>query len=442
MENFFFPRIRHFRTGNESEVESLYAALFERIDNYEPELRIFEDQKPVHSRVLSQVREHFLRYPRPEDRPPLFCVPVGVKGIFRTRGERIRAGSLLPADLFVGEEARVVKELREQGAIILGITATTEFAFAAPAATCNPNNHAHTPGGSSSGSAAGVAAGFFPLALGTQTIGSIIRPASFCGITGFKPSYDILPTEGLLYFSRSADHVGLFCSSPEETETCLQALVPDFVPCPEPAAIRLGIPRGPYLDQALTQTVGKLEQCLEELAGGKAVSVEVTDIPCLENIAQINKIHEELIAAELAREHKQWFRRYQPLYRPQTASCILRGQAGGTGAISAGRKSQTRLRKTLEAILRERGLDAFVAPSATGEADRTLNSTGNPIMNLPWTHAGLPVISIPMGTGANGLPLGMQLAGGFRQDAKLLAVAKCLFGILQQPRRGDFRRTL
>ena len=239
--------LKHFLSGDEAQVCSQYAALFARIDDSETTLRIFEDRTPDMERVFGDVHELFRRYPKNSDRPPLFCVPMGIKGIFRTRGERIRAGSLLPPALFEGEEARAVTALREAGAIVMGITATAEFAFAEPGPTCNPRNTAHTPGGSSRGSAAGIAAGFFPLSLGTQTIGSVIRPASYCGVTGFKPSHNLLSTEGLLYFSRSVDHVGLFCATPAEIEDCLKGIVPKYKCSPPPTKIRLGVPCGPYL---------------------------------------------------------------------------------------------------------------------------------------------------------------------------------------------------
>ncbi|MDR3357808.1 MAG: amidase [Desulfovibrio sp.] len=422
--------LKHFLAGDEARTRDRYAVLFERIDKSEKTLRIFEDMPPNRDRILGKVHELFRRYPKNSDRPPLFCVPVGVKGIFRTEGERIRAGSLLPPDLFEGAEARTVTALREAGAIILGITATTEFAFAEPGGTCNPRNTAHTPGGSSSGSAAGVAAGFFPLALGTQTIGSVIRPASYCGVTGFKPSHGLLPTDGLLYFSRSADHVGLFCATPGEIEDCLKGIVQSFKCCPPPKKIRLGVPLGPYLEQAGRRTIAGLHRVLERLAAQAELCLDIVDAPCLKNIAEINRIHRELIASEFAAEHRLWFERYRPLYRPRTAECIRMGQQYGQEAIRKGRESQIRLRRNLEECLSAGRLDAFVCPSAVGEADKTLDSTGDPVMNLPWTHAGLPAVSLPCGVGEGGLPLGMQLAGFFGADASLLALAKRLHEFL------------
>jgi Asp-tRNA(Asn)/Glu-tRNA(Gln) amidotransferase A subunit family amidase len=422
--------LKHFLAADETQVRDQYASLFEKIDRFEKTLRVFEDMPPDRDRILGNVHELFQRYPKHEDRPPLFCVPVGIKGIFRTSGERIRAGSLLPPDLFEGAEARVVTVLREAGAVILGITATTEFAFAEPGPTCNPLDTTRTPGGSSSGSAAGVAAGFFPLALGTQTIGSVIRPASYCGVTGFKPSHDLLPTEGLVYFSRSADHVGLFCSTPGEIEESLKGIVKNFNRGTPPTKIRLGVPLGPYLEQAEQQTITNLCQVLERLAAQTKLRVSVVDVPCLENIAEINKIHRELIASEFAVEHRLWFERYRPLYRAQTAECIGMGQQCGRAAIQTGRKSQIQLRRYLENRLLANGLNAFVCPSTVGEADKTMQSTGNPVMNLPWTHAGLPAVSLPIGPGGEGLPLGMQLVGLYGGDADLLALAKSLYEFL------------
>ena len=150
------------------------------------------------------------KYPDPDNRPPLYGLLVAVKDIFHVSGFVTRAGTVVPPELFAGSEAEMVVKLKEAGALILGKSVTTEFAYFEPGPTRNPRNPDHTPGGSSSGSAAAVAAGYCALALGTQTIGSVTRPAAFCGIVGFKPTLDRLPTAGLIYFSRTIDHVGLF----------------------------------------------------------------------------------------------------------------------------------------------------------------------------------------------------------------------------------------
>ncbi len=420
--------LARFAAASEAELGRIYDGLFERIAKQEQALRVFEPGEPDRAKVDAQLRRLFAEYPEGSARPPLFGVPVGVKDIYRLKGEPTRCGSLLPPDLFAGKDAAIVKRLRKAGAVMLGRTATTEFAYFEPAATCNPHNPGHTPGGSSSGSAAGVAAGFFPLALGTQTVGSVIRPAAYCGITGFKPSYGRLPAEGLLFFSRSVDHVGFFCADPGEAQAVMAAVDPDWQPAPAPDRLRLGVPSGPYLEQASPDALDRFHQQLRLLGeAGTGTPIEIVDAPCLEDMAAIAARHGALIARELADEHAAWFDRYEALYRPRTSGLIRQGRALGDDALAQGRASCAELRARLHGLLNAAGLDAFICPAATGEADAGLASTGSPAMNLPWTHAGLPALTVPAGTGTNGLPLGLQLVGRFGADPFVLAAGSALY---------------
>ncbi|MEE9278250.1 MAG: amidase family protein, partial [Dehalococcoidia bacterium] len=181
-----------------------------RMGAVEPQVRAVLPERGRRERLLREAEALARRYPDPGGRPVLFGALVGVKDIFAVEGFEMRAGSALPPELFAGDEAESVRRLRAAGALVLGKTVNTEFAFSDPGATANPHNPAHTPGGSSSGSAAAVAAGIAALALGSQTVGSVIRPASFCGVVGVKPSYGRIPYDGVLYFSESMDHVGFF----------------------------------------------------------------------------------------------------------------------------------------------------------------------------------------------------------------------------------------
>jgi Asp-tRNA(Asn)/Glu-tRNA(Gln) amidotransferase A subunit family amidase len=182
----------------------------DRIEADEPALQALVPGTYARSGILQQAANLLVRYPDPASRPLLFGVPVGIKDIFRADGYPTRCGSALPAALFEGPEAPCVTRLRENGAIFIGKTATTEFAFFEPGPTRNPHNPDHTPGGSSSGSAAGTARGYFLFALGSQTIGSTVRPAGYCGVIGFVPSFGRISTAGVIPLSPSADHVGLF----------------------------------------------------------------------------------------------------------------------------------------------------------------------------------------------------------------------------------------
>lgn len=427
------PSFDSFTQADEPGLHGLYDGLFQRIEALDRELRVFEAGSPDRKKVDAQITRLFADHPKGATRPPLFGLPVGVKDIYRLKGEPTRCGALLPPDLFAGEDAALVTRLRQAGAVVLGRTATTEFAYFEPAATSNPHNPGHTPGGSSSGSAAGVAAGFFPLALGTQTVGSVIRPAAYCGVTGFKPSYGRLPAEGLVFFSRSVDHAGIFCSSPGDAARVMAAVDPTWEAVAAPLRLRLGVPTGPYLDQAAPDALRRFRELMPGLAessGKMGVAVEIVDTPCLPDIAKIAATHGALISRELAAEHAAWFQRYEALYRPRTAGLIRQGRELGDEVLVEGRDSCARLREELQRIMDDMGLDAWVCPAAVGEADKGLLGTGSPAMNLPWTHAGLPALTLPAGRGSQGLPLGLQLIGRFSADPFLLAIGTHLNNIL------------
>jgi Asp-tRNA(Asn)/Glu-tRNA(Gln) amidotransferase A subunit family amidase len=412
------------------ELAKRYTRLLERIVALDPLLRIFEGGPPDGEQVLQECARVTERWPHPSLRPPLFGLPVGIKAIMRVAGRQIRCGSLLPADLFAGEEAVLVRQLREAGAIILGHTVSAEFAYAEPGPTCNPHHCGHTPGGSSSGSAAGVAVGFFSIGVGTQTVGSIIRPASYCGVTGFKPSYERLPMDGIIPFSRSMDHPGFFCASPHEIASVMAVLDPQWRRISLPRTLRLALPIGRYLQCALPQSASWLRIRTEAIAARlekQGCFLELVELPCLDDIDELRQRHELLIAAEAAQVHQEWFARFGPLYRPQTAALIERGRKATKEEVEAARASGRELRERLHELMEEHKVDYWLSPSSVGEADATLCGTGSPIMNLPWTHAGLPSLNLPLSRGEQGLPLGAQLVGGFGKDEEVLAAGMAMW---------------
>jgi Asp-tRNA(Asn)/Glu-tRNA(Gln) amidotransferase A subunit family amidase len=364
------------------------------------------------------------RFPDPADRPPLYGLLVAVKDIFHVSGFVTRAGTEVPPDLFAGSEADIVRLLREAGALILGKSVTTEFAYFEPGPTRNPHNPANTPGGSSSGSAAAVAAGYCALALGTQTIGSVTRPAAFCGIVGFKPTLDRLPTQGLLYFSRTIDHVGLFTQDVGGMAQAAAALCrdwqADFVRGLMPA---LGVPVGPYLDQAESEALAAFEEQLQRLA---ETGCTIKRVPVLADIADLNHLHRQMVFAEFAREHAEIYARHAALYRPRTAEIIEIGQQVSEEELAAARANGPRLRKEIEAQMAAAGIDLWVCPAACGPAPAGIQATGDPNMSLPWTHAGMPVVNLPAGYSANRLPLSLQFIAPFGADEALLSWAQVL----------------
>jgi len=415
------------RSGALNLVEYL-DALFARQEQIEPQVQAFVPEPDRRGRVMAQAQALLDRYPQPGQRPLLFGIPIGVKDIFNAEGLLTRAGSNLPPDELTGPEAASVRALRAAGAVVMGKTVTTEFAYFEPGPTRNPHNLAHTPGGSSSGSAAAVAAGLVPLAIGTQTIGSVIRPAAFCGIVGYKPSYNRIDPTGLLFFSRSADHVGMFtqdvagmrlaaavaCSGWDKTTTVVR----------KPS---LGIPVGPYLAQASAEGLAAFDVQVNAL---RAAGYEIKETPLFHNIDDINRIHRQLIAAEFAQEHARWYQQFKSLYRPRTAALIEEGMTIDPETVADARDLQLLLREEVLHIMDVNDVDLWLSPAAPGPAPEGLNSTGDPIMNLPWTFLGLPAVTVPAGRASNGLPLGLQLIGPWMMDEEMLAWAEDVQALL------------
>lgn len=405
------------RDGKQSLLDYINAVC-DTIDLLEPHVRALMPEPARRRRLIEQSAQIERRYPNPADRPPLFGIPVGIKDMFRVNGFQTRAGSLLPEDLFDGAEAACIRLLKEAGALVLGKTVTTEFAYYEPGSTRNPHNLDYTPGGSSSGSAAAVTAGFCPLAIGTQTIGSVIRPAAYCGVCGFKASYERIPTDGLILFSRSSDHVGLFATNIDDIEIGASILCSGWHPperSPQPV---LGIPVGPYLDQAGQTTLKYFRIYLDRL---QAAGYNIKPVPVLENIGHINRLHHKMIAAEFAHVHRKWFDQFSQLYRPRTVGLIKEGQNVPGHLLEEARVHCSQLRIGLIHRMSDTGIDLWVCPSATGPAPRGVTCTGDPIMNLPWTHAGLPAINLPAGKTRNGLPTGLQFVADYMADEQLLA---------------------
>jgi Asp-tRNA(Asn)/Glu-tRNA(Gln) amidotransferase A subunit family amidase len=391
--------------------------LLARIEETDQIIEAFIPEKDRRSRLMAEADLLMATYPEPAKRPPLFGVPVGVKDIYHVEGFPTCAGSRLDPGLLTGFEAESVLLLRQAGAMILGKTVTTEFAYFEPGPTRNPHNLAHTPGGSSSGSAAAVAAGFCPLALGTQTIGSINRPAAFCGVVGFKPSYGRIPAAGLLYFSRSADHVGCFTQDIPGMILAASVLCYNWKEISVNYRPVLGVPKGKYLEQTEPEALKLFYLQLEQLRDS---GYEVRDVLVLDDIETIAAWHRKLIAAEMAAEHRELYSNCSEQYRPKTSEIIKEGSAVTTDDLVEARHQQKGLRERLETKMREAKIDLWVTPAALGPAPEGIDATGNPAMNLPWTNSGLPTVSVPSGRAGNGLPLSLQLVAPYLGDELLL----------------------
>ena len=406
-------------------------ALEEAFQRREPEVLAFVPEPGRFTRLRQEAKQLLNQYPQPKVRPLLFGVPIGVKDIFHVAGFTTGAGTAVPTHLFQGDEADSVRRLKAAGALILGKTVTTEFAYFAPGPTRNPYHLAHTPGGSSSGSAAAVAAGLSPLTLGTQTIGSINRPATFCGVVGYKPTYNRINKENVLPLAPSVDHVGLFVPTVADVSVGASLLCLDWQTISASQSPILGIPEGPYLERAEMVGLNHLRTVAARL---RAKGFIVKSIPALLDFEAIYQRHNLIVAAEAAQVHGTWFAQYASHYHYKTVELIERGQGVAQDTLEEALHGRTQLREQLTALMAEYDFDLWLSPPAPGVAPKGLDSTGDPVMNLPWTHAGLPTLTIPAGFDQNGLPLGVQLTGGWYGDEKMLAWG----GMIEQVIREDF----
>jgi Asp-tRNA(Asn)/Glu-tRNA(Gln) amidotransferase A subunit family amidase len=394
----------------------------DRVEQVDAQVESLLPEPGRRERLLIAAKELTTRFPEPAARPPLYGALIGVKDIFHVDGFVTRSGSRVPPEPFAGPEAACIQQLCAAGALVLGKTVTTEFAYFEPGPTRNPHNLAHTPGGSSSGSAAAVAAGLCGLALGTQTIGSVIRPAAFCGIVGFKPSYDRIATPGLVYFSRTVDHVGLFTQDVAGMQLAASVLCADWQPDPiADARPILGVPDGPYLEQTEPAALSRFSETLVQL---QRAGYGVRHVPALADIAELNHLHRRLVFAEFAREHAASYAAHAALYRPRTAEAIEIGRTVDADELAAARASCLQRRAALEQQMEEAGIDLWICPPAPGPAPEGIHATGDPNMNLPWTHAGMPVVTVPTGQTVDGLPLGLQIVARFGRDEQLLTWAE------------------
>jgi Asp-tRNA(Asn)/Glu-tRNA(Gln) amidotransferase A subunit family amidase len=362
---------------------------------------------------------------------------VGIKDIINVDGFLTRCGSQLPASQLGGVEASSVSKLKAAGAIVASKTVTTEFAVSDPGPTRNPRNLAHTPGGSSSGSAAGVAAGFFDIALGTQTVGSVIRPAAYCGVIGFKPSYGRLRLDGVFGFSSSVDHLGIFANNLDSMDRAMSVLDDQWCENRSIKEIKrrpvIAVPQGSYLDIVSRAALAHFVQLTNTLAG---YDFELVHQPIPFDMAEHFRELDLLTYAELYRVHQKLFQSYQHLYQPLTLAGLTVGMAVDDSTLVALRKRTAQRRQQLSALMQEKAIDLWITPAATGPAPNGLASTGDYRMNGVWTEAGLPVITIPSGIDEHWLPFGLQIVGRFGEDELLFEIASLIAQVI-----GDVKLT-
>ena len=384
----------------------------------ETEISAFVPENDRWGRLESELRALEERYPTVESRPPLYAVPVGVKDIYHAEKFETRAGSELPPRELTGSEARTVKKLKNAGALVLGKTVTAEFAHFEPGPTRNPHNLNYTPGGSSSGSAAAVAAGLCPLALGSQTIGSINRPAAFCGTVGVKPTYDRISNSGIFPVAPSVDTPGYFTQDVAGAQLAAGVLYADWRANDKPDPnFTIGAIEGSYIEQSSEEAQRHYKKQIETL---KQSSLEVKDLQLFGDISKINQKHKSIVAAEMAISHNALYPKYEHIYASETINLIEKGQKVVIKELAEAKAGRKQLREKVHRKMDELDINILISPSAPGPAPEGIETTGDPIMNLPWSYSGLPTVTLPVSKNDQNLPMGIQCTGRYGHDEWLL----------------------
>lgn len=404
---------------NQISARDLASSLQSHFDSREPEVLAFLPEPNRFERLQREAEELLIRYPAPDKRPPLFGMTVGVKDIFHVDGFTTQAGSKLPAQELQGSEAASVTRLKNAGALILGKTVTTEFAYFTPGPTRNPHNPEHTPGGSSSGSAAAVGAGICSLALGTQTIGSVIRPAAFCGTVGFKPTYERISRDGVIPLSPTFDHIGFFTPDVKTANQVANVVISNWEIVIEKRKPILGIPDGKYLANASDYASSCFSDLCQILSDN---GYEIRRAQVMDDFQEIKNRHDAIMSYDASQVHKEWFAKYENLYSTKFSDLIKRGQLITNYQLHL--EARDNFRNQITNTMNENQIDLWLCPPTIGPAPKGLDSTGDPVMCLPWTQISFPAINIPTTKNDAGLPMGLQLVGMWNSDESLLAWAE------------------
>lgn len=356
---------------------------------------------------------------KPTGNGKLSGIPFGVKDIIETRGLSTAYGSPVYKGRIGNEDAAIVRELRGRGGIVLGKTDCTAFAYMTPSVTRNPRDLAHTPGGSSSGSAAAVAAGMVPFAIGTQTRGSVLRPASFCGVTGFKPSYGLLPMEGVLPLAKSLDTLGFFTNIPADMLALWDATGHPTSPA-EDFAFGVPEPR----QEVDPEMASAFENVLTVL---RKAGATVRPLDIAGTLAKLSDGNKDVTLYEGARFHQQRYKEYGNRLDPALVEMIQQGLAMSPKRYDEDMQFVAECKRRFSEMFKT--TPVILTPAAPGPAPLGLASTGDPRMNAPWTSLGTPAITIPIPV-PSGLPLGLQITADHGQDSRVLSTAVRLHGIL------------
>lgn len=417
--------------AGEFSVADFAASLLERVQQVNAQVQAWAHLEPAHLLAQAAAADEAHAAGRPDG--PLFGLPVGLKDIIDTADLPTEDGTVLHAGRMPHEDAAIAARLRAAGGLVMGKTVTTELATYAPGKTRNPHNPAHTPGGSSSGSAAAVAAGMVPLAIGTQTNGSVIRPASFCGVYGFKPSAGLIARTGVLTQSPALDAVGVFGRTLADVALLAQTLAghDDGDPLTRPRATppllamaqadapmppTLAWVATPFWDRVAPDAQAAFGELIEVLTG----RIAPFELP--PTAADAVGWHRTVMEADLAGSFEMEYERGRDRLSESLRGQIERGRQVSAVAHRQALARVPLLRGSLETVFDH--FDAILTPATLGTAPPGLHSTGDPLMCTLWTFLGLPCLSLPLLHGENGLPLGVQLVGRLGDDARLLRTAR------------------
>ncbi|MEE4314469.1 MAG: amidase [Desulfofustis sp.] len=415
--------------------EELAISCLERIDRLEPAVGAWAHLSPEH--LLAQARQADQRHREGQAAGlVLNGIPVGVKDIFDTCDLPTENGTSAHHGRQPATDARVVELLRAAGALIAGKTVTAELAVYTPGKTTNPYDHSRTPGGSSSGSAAAVACSMVPLAIGTQTNGSVIRPASYCGVVGYKPTGGLLSRAGVLRQAPSLDQVGVFSRSVSDSALLVSALTDrsrlhgDTQPWPPPDLARLhdGNAAAPRLALARTAVWPEASEAAREaiLTGITTLGVDIEEIVLPDIAGRAVGCHRTIMRAEMAYHYRHFYDHHHLHISPQLLAMIEEGQAIGLAAYLEARELAAEITDAVDRALA--GFDGVLTPATPTPAPRGLASTGSPIFCTLWSLCGVPALSLPLLTGEDDLPLGLQIVAPRGADSRLLQAAQWLEG--------------
>jgi aspartyl-tRNA(Asn)/glutamyl-tRNA(Gln) amidotransferase subunit A len=398
-------------------------ALLSRIDNVESRVQAWFTVN--REAVLSEARKCEAEAHNGQFRGPLHGIPIGIKDIFYTKDLRTTMGSPVFANFIPHHDARAVARLKEAGAIILGKCATTMFANLDPSPTRNPWNPAHTPGGSSSGSAAAVAARMCPGAVGSQTLGSVGRPAAFNGVASLVPTQRRVSLEHVFPLAWSLDHVGFFGRSVADLELMLDVTAESSIEKPAlRRPVRLGIVRQFFYEKASSETRSAIDAVAGKLQSA-SFQVEEVGLPDIFGAAQAAL--RVIVRSEAASNHAELFGEHRESYGRKIRALVETGMLLDAASYVRARRIRRKYQREVAPILER--FDAVITPAAIGTAP-DLSSTGDPVMNSPWTLADVPIVTLPCTIGASGLPLGVQLSAAPLHEGLLLAVAKAIEGVI------------